>query len=378
MLHTTSDKKFRLVRILSNNEGRNPEYDDTFAEYDDRKIKTSFFKRSSEPWYKQYWDLLPLTKGRILSLGEGNTPLVSSKVFPHVYIKDEGRNPSGCFKDREHAVLIPYLHSQGKKKFILASSGNAALSASLYGRLYGDQVTCVIPKRTSIGKKNLIKAYGGEIVIGGEDYEECYRSVMHNKKYKGYTNISAGAHFLKDQGNKIIAFEIYEKIGIPDAVIIPSANGCLLAGIYLGFREIQHIAKKRKMPQLIAVQMHHSDPLGQALQRDIKDFYVYEDADLSSLAEGLVAKESYSAPKALHALRETDGFVCTVMEKELLEGMRHALEREGLLPEWTAASGFAALLTLKKNKDFNNKKIVIINTGNGLKEIQGIVKWLKK
>lgn len=379
--HISSDKsgtKFKLTSLVPRNK-QNCYYDYEFAEYDYKKISKKEFTNSNLPWFKHYATLLPFEKSEILSMGEGGTPLVASKEFANCFFKEENRNPSGCFKDREHAVLMPYLKEKGIKQVVIVSSGNAALSASMYGRLYKIKVDCVIPKRTSLAKKELIQLFGGTLIEGGDDFEECYHSVLESKRYKNTVNISAGIQALKDQGTKIIAFELYEEIGVPDYVVIPSANGSLLYGIYQGFKELQKILGITKMPILVGVQMKNAAPLEEALKRNKQDFFIQEKADLNSLAEGIVAKESYCSPKALFALRESKGWVETVSNHQLEEGMRFAIEKEGLLPEWTAASGFAALLSLKKNEEIPKKAIiVVINTGSGLKEIDHIAQRVKK
>lgn len=353
-----------------------PYYDYFFAEYDYSLVDKKKFGNKELPWFERYFDVLPLKNHHFLTLGEGSTPLVPSKRFKNCYIKDEGRNPSGCFKDREHAVLFAGLSK--KRKYILASSGNAALSASLYGQIYGVEVVSLIPRRTSESKKNLIRLYGGQVVEAGDDYEACHRAILDNEEYRSFTNISAGIHPLKEQGDKVIAFELFEQMaGIPDVILIPSANGCLLSGIYRGFVELQKIFHIEHLPRLIAVQINNAAPLEKALKENRQDFYVLKDADLNSKAEGIVALESFCSPKALHALRETNGFVCTVTEKELFDGMQFAIQKEGVLPEWTSASAFAAFLKLKTKKIIHaNEKVVILNTGSGLKQINRIVEEL--
>ena len=113
-----------------------PEYDYLVAEYDYSSIDLGVFLKKT-PWQKRYGQLLPINNIDAMKfIGECNTPLIESKKYKNCYFKDETRNPSGCFKDRENAVLMPYLIENGISKLCVASSGNAALSASLYGRLY--------------------------------------------------------------------------------------------------------------------------------------------------------------------------------------------------------------------------------------------------
>lgn len=359
-----------------------PYYDSLFAEYKLTNIDRSVFENAARrPWYEKYLPLLPFsTAARVKSLGEGNTPLIASKKFPGVFFKDEARNPSGCFKDRESAVLIPFLAERGKRKLVVASSGNAALSASLYGRLYGFSVTCFIPFGTTPAKKNLIRAFGGRIVEKGKYYEDCHRRLIDEIGEAGSTgpvNITAGVHPLKDQGNKIIAYELWEQLGIPDYIIAPLANGCLLAGIFKGFEELHALGFAKRLPVFIGVQMEDGDPVRRSLQKGKYDFEIVPHIP-DSKAEGLIAMESFSSPKALYALRRTKGWITTVSEKSLKLAMKYAIRTEGLLPEWTAVSSFAALLKLQKTRMLSRRStVVVLNTGSGLKEIVDIAETIR-
>ena len=379
--HSNSAKscKFRLRCAACDGNSKcnhDPYYDYLFAEYNYARIDKKRLKKLLA-WYERFEQLLPYADASsVKSLGEGATPLVASKQYKNVYFKDEGRNPSGCFKDRESAVLIPYLTELGHYKFALASSGNAALSASLYGRMFGCEVVCAIPRGTSIGKKKLIKVFGGTIVEIGKYYEDCHRALLDSTKFKKYTNITAGIHPLKDQGDKVISFELWDELGVPDFVVVPVANGALLSGMYQGFHELHILGLIKRMPCFIGVQMENADPVKRAMALGKKDFSIVKKID-DSRAEGLAAMESFASPKALHALYTTKGFIITVKEKELIEGMRYAVQDEGLLPEWTSSSVFAAWQKIAAQKLVpSGARVVVVNTGNGLKEIVDIAETI--
>lgn len=368
---TNSDNNFQLHRLLK--EPASPYYDDWSVEYDYSSVDLKRFKNKSLPWFERYQNVLPFNNSsNVKSLGEGDTPLVASKMYPHCFFKEETRNPSGCFKDRESAVLIPYLIEKGLNHFSLASSGNGALSSSLYAHLYGAHITCFVPRSTSQSKKYLICAFGGKIEELGSHYEDCHRALVDQTTTDSPVNISAGVHPLRSQGDKIIAFEIWDSIGVPDYIIIPSANGCLLSGIYQGFSELKKLKLIDRLPVLISVQIEKANPLQTALLQNKNDYAIIETVEYS-LAEGLVAMESYCSPKALYALRQTDGFVHSVTESSLIDGMRYAIEGEGLFPEWTAATVFSALQNLYTSKKIPlDAMTVVINSGSGYKEVVNI------
>lgn len=379
--HTFLDSKFKLVDAMNENleKPKSKYYDYFFAEYNYNELNIHTIKNKNYQWYTRFAQLMPYKNDiAIHSIGEGNTPLIKSKKYRNCFFKDESRNPSGCFKDRENAVLFPYLKEQGVVKTAIASSGNAALSASLYGNLYGIEVICFVSQSTSHGKKSLIEVYGGKIIEIEGNYETSYKTLVDSDEYKNHVNITSGIHTLKDQGDKIIAYEIWDTLGVPDYVLVPAANGCLLAGIYKGFFELKILGLIERLPKIIGIQIEYGAPLAEALKQGKKDFVVLE-GRLDSLAEGLVARESFCSPKALQALRDTQGVIYCVREESLLQGMRYALREEGLTPEWTSASVFAAGEDMYAKKIIDEfSTVVVINTSGGLKEISDIAEQLKK
>jgi len=348
-------------------------YDYDFLVYDYKSVDLSVFSNRGLPWFERYREVLPLGK-MIEPIGDFDTPFFPSKVFENCYFKDEGRNPSGCFKDRESAVVMSHFVSQGVKDFIIVSSGNAALSASLYASIYKSRIKCIVPEGTSQSKLDLIRLYGSELEFGGADYEECYHRLAGLDLPIGTINITPGVCSLRDQGDKVIAFEIFQDLGeVPDYVLVPSANGSLLFGIYNGFRELMELGLSDRLPKLLAVQIDGGAPIDQALKLN-KDFVVLDHC-VDSLAEGLVAIESYCAPKALHALKESGGEVVLVSDQQFDEAMRYAVREEGVLPEWTSVAGFAALQEAYSSGLIDESlKVVLINSGSGIKDAGEIAK----
>lgn len=314
----------------------------------------------------RYLSVLPVREIPI-SLGEGETPLIQSKVFPNLLIKNEGTNPTGSFKDRESALTLAYADECGWQELAIASSGNAALSGALYARLYGIHMTCYIPKNTSKGKLQMIELFGGRSCEVGQDYEASYRYLLDNLP-AGSMNVTSGAFSLRSEGAKTIAYEIWEDMGsVPDAVICCAGNGSALASIYHGFAELKEWGFTDKVPAMICVQIKGADPINQAWERG-EWIRVLDDIP-SSECEAIVAKESFCCAKAVHALRKSGGFGISVTDDQVINGLRHAVDREGILPEFSSASVFAAFLENTEKIAKLGEKVVLINTGTGLKEI---------
>lgn len=302
-------------------------------------------------------------------LGEGATPLIPSKRFANVSIKNEGVNPSGSFKDRESALTLAYAKQHGWKALSIASSGNAALSAALYARVYGMEITCVVPVHTSPSKLRMIQLFGGKTLLQGETYEDSYHSLLQSP-LENCVNITSGACSIRSDGAKTIAYELWEQMGkVPDVIFCPAGNGSLLASVYHGFHELHEWGFTNKKPRMICVQIAGADPIHQAFRAGTWHETITHPVD--SLCEAIVASESFCSPKAIWALKETHGDVISVTDEEIKQAAHVAIHEEGIFPELSSASVFAAFT--KVYGDIHpHENIVLLSSGSGLKEIEAL------
>lgn len=340
-----------------------PGYDSYFTEID----KPSHFIDTTKRGIGRYLSALPVEK-LPFTLGEGSTPLIPSKVFDNVYIKNEGMNPTGNFKDRESALVLAYAHQQGYNNLAIASSGNAALSAALYARIYNIRTTCYVPERTPAPKKNMMSLFGANTHLIGNTYEESYHYLLENLP-AGSINITSGVMPLRSDGAKTIAYEIWEDLGeTPDIIVCPAGNGSALAAIFHGFKDLKNWGLIESLPIMVAVQIKGADPIIQAFN---KGKWITSLKNIpASDCEAIVAEESFCSPKAVSALRESGGFGISVTDHQVIDGLRFAIDNEGVFPEFSSASVFSALLEFDKKIRSKDKKIVLINTATGLKETQ--------
>jgi len=317
----------------------------------------------------RYLPALPL-KNMPLTLGEGSTPLIPSKVFNGVYIKNEGMNPTGNFKDRESALALAYASQQGYKNLAIASSGNAALSAALYARIYGINITCYIPDRTPAHKTHMIDLFGARTHVVGCTYEECYHYLLDNLP-PDTVNITSGAFPLRSDGTKTISYEIWEGLGkAPDVVVCPAGNGSAIAAIYHGFCDLKDWGYIDKVPAMVCVQIKGADPINQAVESN-EWLTVLEDIP-DSQCEAIVANESFCSPKAVQAIKKSGGFGISVTDHQIIDGLRFAIDREGIFPELSSASVFSVMLSHYKQLREKGSSIVLVNSATGLKELQAL------
>ena len=321
--------------------------------------------------------LLPI-KENLITLGEGNTPLIRINNFSSacknnfVYVKNEGQNPTGSFKDRESALIISKAKELGYAKVVNVSSGNAALSAAVYANKVKIECECFIPQHTSKTKKQILQLYSSTFHTVKEDYETIYRRVADHP-IKNAWNITSGQNFYREEGSKKIAYEIWEEIGVPDSVIIPIGNGALFSAVYKGFKELKKIGLTKKLPDFIGVQIKNASPIAKAVKNN-SDYEVLNKIP-DSVAEGIIARESYSSPKVIKALRENKSRLIEVTDSETIKALEDIIKIESLTPEPTSAVVYAAFKKMKVQE--KGKKIVCIQTGNGMKNLEEILKVIK-
>ena len=322
-------------------------------------------KQKNSKYYEYEWvGDGPIKAG--VTLGEGHTPLTWSKQMG-VWIKHEEMNPTGCFKDRESAVVVSKAIELGYKQISIISSGNAALSTAAYAQKAGLQCTAYVPAKTTKAKKQLIELFGAEVVERSGFYEDVYHHVVDHPN-AGIWNVTSGQNPWRVEGNKSIAYEIYDVLGhVPDMVVAPAGNGGCIAGIWRGFDEIQKMGKAIKVPKMIAVQVEGADPLQQALKQG-KSWVNLDQVD-DSVAEGIVAAESYCSPKAIEAITQSGGWVVGVSDEEIIESLGGLVSTESLITEPTSAAAFAGL---KKLDVLAGEEVVVINTGSGMKMLDEI------
>jgi threonine synthase len=362
-----TNKVFALEKSISGCPLCDKYYNNLFIEYD---YKNSKIREDSQghPWAK-YLDLLPNSDFKI-SFHEEKTPLIRINNFANkygfedLYLKDESKNPTTSFKDRGALVLINCLVEWGINQVFVVSSGNDAISTAAYASKAGIKCDCLVSTSLSENKLDLLKALKPNIVRHDGSYEDIFRWAI-DTSYDTY-NATGGFNPLKEEGIKIISFEIFEDISVPDIIIAPCGNGTLLYSIYKGFKELHLLGLTDKMPKLIGVQVKNAAPLKKSFEEQ-KDFVVLENIP-DSIAEGIIASESFSSPKLMHALKETGGEILEVEEEEIEESLEEIKSLENLDPEPTSASVFAAAKKIQEK----NQKVVLVMTAGGDKNISGI------
>jgi threonine synthase len=321
-------------------------------------------KREKTLW--RYREAIPVVRDEsILSMREGFTPLESMEWNGHqVFLKIDYLFPTGSYKDRGATVLISKAKELGIKRVVEDSSGNAACAIAAYCARARIGCEIYVPEATSPAKLVQIQAYGARLkrIEGSrEKTAEVTREAASASKIY-YASHCWNPFFL--HGTKTFAFEIWEQMGwkVPEVIVLPVGHGTLLLGTYIGFKELKEAGRVKRVPRLVAVQSASCAPLDQAFKKGWKETKPINKQE--TMAEGIAIAEPVRGRQILEAIRETDGEVLTVTEKEI--GV--ALKEMGIKGHFIEPTSAATIAGLKKYLKHIKKGIIISTlTGTGLK-----------
>jgi threonine synthase len=296
------------------------------------------------PLAERYADRLPLSKdAAIVSLGEGSTPLlpaprIGARLGAELFLKWEGANPTGSFKDRGMTVAVTQALADGARAIVCASTGNTAASAAAYAARAGLEAVILQPEG-AVARGKLAQARAvGATVEGRPSFEEALAEAQELEE-RGTHVLVNSLNPLRLQGQKTAAFEIVEDLGsTPDILALPYGGGGNLCAYALGFGE-----EGAGMPRLVA---------GEAANRP------------GTVASAIRISEPAHAEAAQRAVEESGGSVVPVDDAAILEAWELLAREEGLFCEPSSAAGLAALLA----EPPLDARVVCVITGHGLKD----------
>jgi len=329
----------------------------------------------------KYLALYPIQDlDKIVSLNEGGTPLhhcrnLSDKYkIKNLYIKNEGANPTGVFKDRGTLVEITKALEMGAKAVCVASTGNMAASVSAYCSIAKIPCYVLVPEGTPVGKLAQTLSYGARIIQVRGTYNDCAKlAVKMAKKHKFYL---AGDYVFRLEGQKSQAYEIAEQLGwkAPDYLLCPIGCGTNLAAIWKGFKELKELDLIEKLPKLIGVQPYGCNVITKAFKTK-KKFVALEKPN--TICSAVAAGNPLDGDKVLLALKESKGSVAELEDEDALLMQQEMAKDEAIFIEPSGALPMAAVAKLAKKGFFKASDVVVcIATGNGLKDPKSAVKIL--
>lgn len=317
---------------------------------------------------QKYKEVLPVSQ-ELVTLGEGNTPLFHAKNLgeqfglPNLYIKFEGMNPTGSFKDRGTCVVITKALEHHSRSTVVASTGNMAASVSAYSAKAGLRCTVYVPESTPTGKLAQAMAYNANLVKIRGTFKDCVTKAKLAANMGAYLAMTGlNPYYL--EGEKTIAYELGHLK--PDYVFVPCGTGGLVTSIWKGFKEIG-----QKKPKMVGIQAEGCSPIIDAYEEGHENPEHVENP--KTIASAILIKTPFNGHTAIRAMKESKGMGVKVSDFEILDSIK-LLGKEGIFAEPAAALSIAGLVKLLDEEEIKkDAKIVLVVTGHGLKDPYALV-----
>ncbi len=346
------------------------EYDyDALAE----TVQKLWSNRPLSVW--KYSELLPvLNKTLRVSIGEGGTRLIHCRrlgeklKLKNLYVKDEGGNPTGSFKDRGMTVGVTKALEFGVKNLICASTGNTSSSLAAYAARAGLNCIVLIPSgKIALGKLAQALIYGAKVIAIRGNFDDALRIVVElSNRPDFYLLNSLNPYRL--EGQKTAAFEIYEQLGnrVPDWLIIPVGNAGNISAYWKGFEELALLGLSELKPKMVGVQSKGANPLVRAF-KDNRDLIPL--TQVETVATAIRIGNPVNWKKAMRAVKKSNGLFEDVDDNDIVEAQKALAKTEGI---FTEPAGAVPIAYLMKHRDDGlidaDDVVVCIATGNGLKD----------
>ena len=322
---------------------------------------------------REYREYLPITdKTPLITLHEGNTPLIKAEKIGkelggiELYFKYDGLNPTGSFKDRGMVMAVAKALEDGSKAIMCASTGNTSASAAAYAARSGIQCIVVIPDgNIALGKLAQALMYGAKVIAIKGNFDEALKAVVDITNKYPITLVNSINPF-RLQGQKTSAFEICDTLGkAPDYLAIPVGNAGNISAYWMGFKEYKENGKVSNLPKIIGFEAEGSAAIVQ--NRVIEN--------PQTLATAIKIGNPASWKLAVNAANESNGFIDSVTDDEILEAYKMLTREEGIFAEPASAASLAGVIkTYKAGKLKKGDVVVSVLTGNGLKDPDNAIK----
>src|SRR3981081_1481117 len=346
-----------------------------YARYDLDDIKRSFSSarlsgRAPTMW--RYDAVLP--EADPVSLGEGFTPMLPSREYPNVFIKDEGLNPTGSFKARGLSAAVTMAKHFGSKKLAIPSAGNAPGALAAYAAAAGIESHIFMPRDVPIANRLECDYYGAQVTLVDGNISDCARKVAELKEKdnwstEGWFDVSSTKEPYRVEGKKTMGYEVAEQLGwkMPQGIIYPTGGGVGLLGMWKAFDEMEQLGGiGNRRPKMVGVQSSGCAPIVKAWDEGKSVSEMWPNA--STLAAGLRVPKPYGDYLILSILKKSHGIALAVTDEEILSATRHWAETEGIFAAPEGGAALAAYRKLRANGFFKPEDtVVLFNTATGLK-----------
>ena len=334
--------------------------------------KDVFECRNSTMW--KYKEFMPVDESKIVSLQEGGTPFckcqkLGDKLGVDLYVKVEGSNPTGSFKDRGMSIGITKATELGVNTVGCASTGNTSASLAAYAARAGMRCIVLLPSgKVALGKLAQAMFHGAKVISIKGNFDEALEAVT-GLALEGKLYLLNSINPFRLEGQKSIGFEIVDDLGwkSPDRIILPVGNAGNISAIWKGVKEFHEAGFIKDLPRMTGIQAEGAAPIAHAVRDNKKEIVPVENPE--TIATAIRIGAPVSATKALHAIYESDGLAETVTDDEILSAQKLLARTEGIGIEPASAASIAGLKKLVENGSIDKgEQVVCVVTGHLLKD----------
>lgn len=352
--------------------------------YDLDRVKAAWHDRPLAQRARNHWryeELLPLKPAAVRhDWSVGYTPVIDSPRLAkqlgvrQLLFKDEGRNPTASFKDRASSVGVAHALQVGAKTIACASTGNAASSLAGHAALAGLPAMIFVPQTAPEPKVAQLQVFGATVFAVKSSYDAAYDLCSQACQEFGWYNRNCAINPVLVEGKKTAGLEIAEQsreLGIvPDWVAVSVGDGCTIAGIWKGLKQMHELGVIDRLPRLIAAQAAEVAPLRYAMEND----RLPPPSNGTTIADSIDVHVPRNWRKAIHAINEAHGELVTASDDEILDAMRLA-GRHGMFAEPAAAASLAAVVSAIELKIIGpDDRVLVMVTGSGLKDTKNAIR----
>ena len=326
----------------------------------------------------RYRPLLPIEPDSpVPPLAVGWTPLYRADRLAaglglrHVWVKDDGRQPSASFKDRASAIAVVKGRERKARIIATASTGNAAAALSALCASVEQPNVIFVPESAPPAKIAQLLVYGSTVILVRGTYDDAFALCGQACKEFGWYNRNTGYNPYMSEGKKTASLEICEQLGwdAPDRIFVSVGDGCIIGGLHKGLKDLMALGWIRRMPKLMGVQAAGSAALYDAWKSGTAAMEM-KPIEAHTVADSISADLPADRIKALAAVRETGGAYIKVTDEEILAAIPALARGCGVFAEPAGAASYAGLVKAVAGGLVDpGERIVILATGNGLKDI---------
>ncbi|GAA0677084.1 threonine synthase [Natronoarchaeum mannanilyticum] len=322
----------------------------------------------------RYRELLPFERSAAVSIDEGGTPLVEAASLAdelgvgELYVKDDGRNPTGSTADRGQSVAVTAARERGVDTVALASTGDGGQSAAAYAARAGLDAEVFVPSRATFTNKAMVNVHDGEMTVVGGRVGDALEAAAESIEEEGWHDLGWFATPYRHEGAKTALFEIVEQLAweLPDAVVVPTGAGVGAVGVHRAATELERLGLIDETPAIYAAQAAGCAPIVDAWEagRDEVEPVEYPD----TICGGIEIPDPPGGSLALDAVAESGGGAVATEDPDILDSAVAVAANEGLEVGASAAAAVSGAWELSRRGEFDDSDtVVVLNTGAGSK-----------